>query len=1032
MANQPLSVPGQYDLVLGVFDDIYEPSTGQTTLYDSEVDWSINGSATYFESESSNTLTLFSSPSQSGKWILARYLSPIFHFQGDVKWRVNSNTQSLQFSWGDNLNKFAIRLDYTLSESVLKVSLYYENSTQQYLLKQTSTQLPFVTNSTVPFILESDTTYQKRVKLIINSTTLLDFDIGNTSNVQQDIIFNQPVIILQGISGSTNTPQLILSDIELHNYNYFGDSVRIENSTITENVVANVVNANTYVNLPVASSTVTGITSLSDIYTSSSNNVALTCFGASNLWSNLKNRVENLPIATSNTFGVVNVNYLVTPPWERYVEVGGETIYEAGMYEIEFDKDRNRNWSLEYWDKTPISCLGAANLHSHAVGYTNRKIGLLREEVLGINTTFSNNVYTYIDNNTYFRPVADITGGTIPNLISYSGSVGINTINPTADFEVNGTLYASTYQNLPNATGSKRGIVFTTSTLTNSTSNVPVSSVVKTAIDNLTNTVDGITPSQWTGTSNIVFNPTNARVGIAKSAPNCELDVNGTICATTYSNLPVASASSRGNVFIAESLTTSTSNVPTASVVKTAIDTLQTSISSLQTSQGNIVSSQWIANTSNIYFTTNSNNGGSVGIGTSTPVEKLHVVGSVGINQGAYGVPFMRIMDRFGSTYFSMERTTGTTWGTSLEGRNAGPIIFQASNNGNVGIGTTSPSYKLHVSGQMQIQGQDTSNISTQGRLVFNNNKYGILNGAWSNASVSSLILHADQTLGSDIIFAHTSGGSVNTSDRTWKADMVIKGGTTSPQIGINTLSPEYTLDVNGSFRSSPSANFVSSIGQTPFTFLQQEAGASSNANVYSFDWGLTNSRTFYHTIKTDVIRFPKSVMLTSDHSELESSLLGHNDNGDLRVWLNSTYQWKNGAVPRKILFGTPTNTYMTMQGGSCTVHQPLIVQSAVTATTFTQSSDILLKENIEKIDTASIDAFFKTCSGYRYNFRTDKTKRIGLIAQEVQQILPEVVDVDSDSGYLKISYTDMVPVLVEAIKQLRNKYDELAKKIAC
>lgn len=49
--------------------------------------------------------------------------------------------------------------------------------------------------------------------------------------------------------------------------------------------------------------------------------------------------------------------------------------------------------------------------------------------------------------------------------------------------------------------------------------------------------------------------------------------------------------------------------------------------------------------------------------------------------------------------------------------------------------------------------------------------------------------------------------------------------------------------------------------------------------------------------------------------------------------------------------------------------------------------------------------------------------RQIGFIAQEAQRVLPEVVTTD-ESGYLSIQYANVVPVLVEAIKEQQKQID--------
>jgi len=54
-----------------------------------------------------------------------------------------------------------------------------------------------------------------------------------------------------------------------------------------------------------------------------------------------------------------------------------------------------------------------------------------------------------------------------------------------------------------------------------------------------------------------------------------------------------------------------------------------------------------------------------------------------------------------------------------------------------------------------------------------------------------------------------------------------------------------------------------------------------------------------------------------------------------------------------------------------------------------------------------------------------EKGKDVGLIAQEVEKVLPEVVQIRED-GIMAIQYEKVVPLLVESIKELTKRVEEL------
>ena len=98
-------------------------------------------------------------------------------------------------------------------------------------------------------------------------------------------------------------------------------------------------------------------------------------------------------------------------------------------------------------------------------------------------------------------------------------------------------------------------------------------------------------------------------------------------------------------------------------------------------------------------------------------------------------------------------------------------------------------------------------------------------------------------------------------------------------------------------------------------------------------------------------------------------------------------------------------------------------------ATNVTVSSYIRLKSNIETIDNA-LDKV-KTMRGVYFDKHDTENKRsVGVIAQEMQEIIPEAVVTDNtEDKYLSVAYGNLVGVLIEAVKELSDKVEKLEDK---
>jgi len=96
-----------------------------------------------------------------------------------------------------------------------------------------------------------------------------------------------------------------------------------------------------------------------------------------------------------------------------------------------------------------------------------------------------------------------------------------------------------------------------------------------------------------------------------------------------------------------------------------------------------------------------------------------------------------------------------------------------------------------------------------------------------------------------------------------------------------------------------------------------------------------------------------------------------------------------------------------------------------VSASDFNSTSDISLKTNISRIDTAL--NLVSQLEGVRFNWITDGKPSVGVIAQNIEEVIPELV---STEEIKRVNYNGIVAVLIEAIKELKEEVVELQEEV--
>ena len=95
--------------------------------------------------------------------------------------------------------------------------------------------------------------------------------------------------------------------------------------------------------------------------------------------------------------------------------------------------------------------------------------------------------------------------------------------------------------------------------------------------------------------------------------------------------------------------------------------------------------------------------------------------------------------------------------------------------------------------------------------------------------------------------------------------------------------------------------------------------------------------------------------------------------------------------------------------------------QGDVSATSFLYSSDMRLKKNIKPI--SGLENILKL-QGVSFNWKKDEVSDIGLIAQDVEKVLPELVSTNPTTDLKSIKYGNLTAVLIEAVKDQQHQID--------
>ena len=357
---------------------------------------------------------------------------------------------------------------------------------------------------------------------------------------------------------------------------------------------------------------------------------------------------------------------------------------------------------------------------------------------------------------------------------------------------------------------------------------------------------------------------------------------------------------------------------------------------------------------------------------------------------------------------------------------------------GNVGIGTASPVSELQVGDYMAKNTVTIGGFYAAGGgvLAFRSGYAPNPAYVWNTAE----ILATDDGSFNGRIEFKTS--TVTRAAPTIK--MVLKA---NGKLGINTTTPDELVDITGGYLkfnggdyglkgsasltyNPVSDHYFMANGSTKVVFKASgNVGINTtnplnklhvDGNVQIGGWTTAGSR-YVGTARIDNGSWTNGAA----GMEVESVTESGQGNYDQKVHLISHRY--NGGTSR-VLTASFTTANNRVGIGDATPSYTLDVAGTIRATgDVIAYSDARVKDNVKTIDNALEKVTKLRGVSYTRNDIEDKSTKIGVIAQEVLKVLPEVVSQDENDKY-SVSYGNITGVLIEAIKELKQEIEELKK----
>jgi trimeric autotransporter adhesin len=312
--------------------------------------------------------------------------------------------------------------------------------------------------------------------------------------------------------------------------------------------------------------------------------------------------------------------------------------------------------------------------------------------------------------------------------------------------------------------------------------------------------------------------------------------------------------------------------------------------------------------------------------------------------------------------------------------------LMTLDSSGNVGIGTSSPSTVLNVKKDQS----DTTAIKVENP----NAGTGAVTTFQAAADVASLAVGVDSS---------TKIGTLWGLNRTSLASII---SFSDSALGVGTFgATPLVLGTNNTERMRIDASGNVSIAST-------DSNGLNTARLHSNDSQFTGGSN------------------TTTRATQRASLSAYQDGG------SSNDSGSYCSLVLRLNGGLAVNPGQLMRGyggnGGDTYNIQIAQNGNITNTnnSYGSLSDVSLKENIVDATPKLNDLMAVQIRNYNHINDEKKTKQIGVIAQELEQIFPAMITTESD-GLKSVKYSVFVPMLVKAIQELKAELDTVKAELA-